>query len=349
MKWIYYISIISLLVFSCTTKPSSNPTEIIPEETKSDIVVDESLSIGSETDSAQTIRITCFSLKKIGPTMFKDKPGKFELVATLLAEYAELGIVVFDEYQNKTQTYVEVFKSAIYDKSDANLRCELSDLVDESISDSDEQFGFIWNQDLLQMTTDIKIYYHDGIKRDPAYVSFKCIPDGFDFTICSFHTRPDSEEVKLRNELMVLDDIYEEIQSQDPLENDIIFIGDFNAPPNIWNEQTDETLTIGYYFEPSVYDLTFLIVDQSTNLKGYNKKKARLYDNIFFLSDETDEYVSGSGTVIDFYQTGELDDYYNYIGSDEDLTLEEIADKMSTKALDHYPVYGEFYSQIDTY
>jgi hypothetical protein len=135
------------------------------------------------------------------------------------------GVCVVDELQDADGSALKVLEAAVTASAYTTIKMALSDRVGGGRK---EQFAFFWNPKVVDIVGKVQTVYFDEIERDPGVATFKA-KEGFDFTLCAFHTRPSGKE--LRDELAYLDNVYEHVQSMSDTENDIIFAGDFNAPP----------------------------------------------------------------------------------------------------------------------
>ena len=281
-------------------------------------------------ESRDTIRIAQVSLKNFGDTKASN-PAIVDFIADRISEQALYGVCVVDELQDKDQSAFAILESAI----DARAQVDIKFAVGSRVGGArKEQFGFYWNPFLVEMVGEVETL--DGeIERDPAYATFNCIGSGdtFDFTLVAFHTRPDSQREELKEELEQFDSILTQIQSMDPNENDIIFIGDFNAPPE---DRVGQSVSIRESMPIHGDNIVFTITSEPTN---FNRKK--IYDNLFFLKSETTEFVEGSGKVVHLSLMEH--EYEGKIPAGN--TFENW---FYRNVLDHSPVYGEFWVLVDS-
>ncbi len=145
-----------------------------------------------------------------------------------------------------------------------------------------EQYLFVYNEDRIDYVVNTSGYStesNDEYTREPFFAQFRA--GNFDFYLMTIHTKPDS----VHKEVPALKDAYLELQSNTPEEDDIIFLGDFNAKPPY--------ATVHSYIAmdsiATIHTIVFTI-NEATNTKG-----GELYDNIIFQSNYTSEYADSSG------------------------------------------------------
>ena len=125
----------------------------------------------------------------------------------------------------------------------------------------------------------------------------------FSFMLLNVHTDPDEVAVELK----VLESLSAWVRSQMPYEDDVIMLGDFNAPTSFIQE---------FRLFPSQFSA---IRDNWMT----NVRENRNYDNLVFDGASTSEFTGKSG-VVNFRQLYQLQ-------LEEALTVS-----------DHFPVWAEF-------
>jgi len=282
-------------------------------------------------DDPNLIRIAMVSLKNFGQAKANDPP-KLRFIADRIAEQAKYGVCAVDELQDKDGSAFLTLKKTVCKSAGIPIEMTLSAKVGGS---KKEQFGFFWNPQLMDKSADVQVFECNEIERDPAYATFKA-KLGFDFTLCVFHTRPDSELAGLRKELEHLDEVFDAIQQQDSSEDDIIFLGDFNASPYMRPKQPVAIAESIGDFAPYV---RWVIEDAPTNTL-----QNRVYDNIFFDVRHTTEYIPGGQNVV------RVDQMWCDFTSTDPTAPSDPADRpkyLQLKVMDHCPVYAEFRADID--
>lgn len=275
-----------------------------------------------------TIRISFLALKNFGDSRAGDAP-KLEFIADRIAEEAVLGVTVVDELQDSDESAFAVLKQAVNDSAKKHIDMALSKRVG---GNKKEQFGFFWNPALVRLKGDVGVQMNARIERDPGVATFTAV-DGFDFTLVAFHTRPSG--APLRQELHALAPVLEAVQDQDTKEQDVIFIGDFNAPPEDRKGQND---SIRENLGALGNRVTFAIRDAPTNVK-----QDKIFDNVFFDRSCTDEYIDDGQHVV------RLDALLKkYKGTIPGKNEKEKVEWFYRNVLDHCPVYANFRADKDS-
>ena len=289
-----------------------------------------SSSLLAEADP-NVVRIAAVSLKNFGQTKADDAP-RLKFIADRIAEQAIKGICAVDELQDKDGSAFVDLEQAVTKSAGTEIKMALSARVG---GNKKEQFGFFWNSALIDKIVDVHEYYCDEIERDPAYATFRA-KQGFDFTLCAFHTRPDSSRDELQEELKYLDNIFNAIQQQNDSENDIIFLGDFNAAPYT---RTGQSLAIAESIGDLAQYIHWVIRDVPTNTL-----QKKVYDNIFFDVRHTTEYILGEQNVVRIDQM-----WGNFASTDSGAptNTSKRPKYLQKKVMDHCPVYAEFRADVD--
>ena len=269
-------------------------------------------------------RIAVISLKNFGDAKATDPP-RLEFIADRIAEQAVKGVAVVDELQDIDGSALEILRVAVNEAARTRIVMRLSERVGDTRK---EQYGFFWNPEIISIVKDIETSFFEEISRDPAVITLRAF-GAFDFTLVAFHTRPSGQELKA--ELAHFDEIFAQVQASDLHENDIIFVGDFNAPPDPLTGQS--TSVLGEMDEAN--PLQFAITSAPTNIL-----QTKLYDNIFFDPAETDEYILGPQHVVRLDLM--LDEYAGEIPEENRLSW------FGRNVMDHCPIYAVFDGDRDT-
>lgn len=278
--------------------------------------------------SAETIRIAAFSLRVFGDAKAND-PARLDFIADRIAEQAVKGLCVVDELKDADGSALNKLEAAV--SASAHMAISAVFSLRVGSGSAAEQFGYFWNPQLMDITGPVATILFDEIERDPGVATFKAAA-GFDFTVCAFHTRPDSQAAELKAELAFLDDVFKRVQDQNIHENDIIFVGDFNAPPSPLPDQALGILTeMGH----TSVNFRFAITDRPTNLR-----QTKTYDNIIADADQTVEFVTGPQHVVPIFEM--LDEFVGTIPDSDQIGW------FLSNVVDHCPVYAVFRADLDT-
>ncbi len=98
--------------------------------------------------------------------------------------------------------------------------------------ESKELYAFIYRKDKIALLKRGQVYQDvdDEFIREPFYASFKS--GDFDFTLITVHILYGKNKTARRPEIQELSQVYASIQNEDPKENDVILLGDFNMSPD---------------------------------------------------------------------------------------------------------------------
>ena len=174
-----------------------------------------------------------------------------------------------------------------------------------------ERYAFMWRQDVVQILGDIRIYPDpdDGFIREPAIADFQA--GTFDFTLITIHSIYGDRKAERRAEAELLDEVYAAVQDADPLEQDVILLGDFNLPPE----------------DAAFADLTAILepLITGTSYTTISENAKSLYDNIWSDAAYVTEYTGQNG----------VDDF--------DVTVFDNDDRAASLAVsDHRPIWATF-------
>ena len=174
-----------------------------------------------------------------------------------------------------------------------------------------ERYAFMWRPDVVQILGDIRIYPDpdDGFIREPAIADFQA--GTFDFTLITIHSIYGDRKAERRAEAELLDEVYAAVQDADPLEQDVILLGDFNLPP-----EDAAFADLKAILEPLITGTRYTTISENA---------MSLYDNIWFDPAFVSEYDGQNG----------VDDF--------DVTVFDNDDKAASLAVsDHRPVWATF-------
>jgi endonuclease/exonuclease/phosphatase family metal-dependent hydrolase len=178
-----------------------------------------------------------------------------------------------------------------------------------------ERYAFLYRPDKVSVKQKGQLYAdpHNEFIREPFYASFQS--NNFDFTLITIHLLYGENEQQRRPELNHLAKVYDIIQQENPKEQDIIVLGDFNFPPqDIGWEPMKLKPAMTYLIKPPV---TTTITDTS------------LYDNFWFQQNYVREYTGKSG-VIKFDE--------NMFHNDDRLASRTVSD--------HRPIWAQFVTTL---
>lgn len=264
--------------------------------------------------SSGIIRIASFNAKRLGHG-FKDYP----LTARVLSSY---DLVALQEVM--TDSGVENLVNELEKLDSVNptdWKYEISEPVGRG--SYKEHYAYVWKSDMVSLTANSSYLVDDEPEdhfiREPYVSTFKA--GKFDFTMISSHLIWGDSKAQRREEAKALAAVYGQVQDNDPNENDVILVGDFNLPP------TDK----GWKEIKKIEGMSWLIKPPAKTTIG-TKKISSLYDNIWFQSGYLTEFTGNSGTYEFMHDL--IDD-------------ENVYEAARSLVSDHVPVWGEFSTEKD--
>lgn len=188
---------------------------------------------------------------------------------------------------------------------------QISDEVGRSVNQ--ERYAFLYDTSKVEVVEVGQTFPDpdDKFIREPYYATFQ--GGNFDFTIIAIHIIWGDTVKERCAEISALADVFNEVQDMNPLEQDVILVGDFNREP-------DDTDCFA-----ELYDIPSMTCLFNPPQKSHIKDTS-LYDNIWFQAKYLSEYHGISG-IDRFDET----DFGNDDGS------------ASLAVSDHRPVWAEFY------
>jgi endonuclease/exonuclease/phosphatase family metal-dependent hydrolase len=234
------------------------------------------------------------------------KVGNSDVTRILVDLVRKFDLVAIQELRSTEQNVLDRFLEMINSQG-ANYRYVVGERQGYTISK--EQYVYVYDATKLKvierpfLVPDSTNQMH----RPPLATRFQSteIPDqqAFSFTLLNVHTDPDN----VTTELKILETLLAWVRSQMPYEDDVILLGDFNAPTS---------LILEFRLLPSQFAA---IRDNWTT----NVRENRNYDNLVFDGAATSEFTGKSG-VLNFRQLYQL----------------QLEDALTVS--DHFPVWAEF-------
>lgn len=254
----------------------------------------------SSKRNTDSIRIASFNIRVFSSNSRDDE--ELGYVADILENY---DLIAIQELRDE-----EVLKRtvAMLGNRGKEYEYEISEKVGRRVK---ELYGFLYRKAVVRKVREGRLYEeeNDEFIREPFYATFSA--ENFDFTLVTIHVLYGSSKAERRPEVKKLAAVYQRIQDEDPAEQDIILLGDFNFPP------TDE----GFDNLKSISTMTSLIAPPlKTTITDTS-----LYDNFWFQQEYVREYAGESG-VDKFDET-----MFNNNDSKARLAVS-----------DHRPIWAEF-------
>ncbi|MGE4651102.1 MAG: endonuclease/exonuclease/phosphatase family protein, partial [Myxococcota bacterium] len=182
----------------------------------------------------------------------------------------------------------------------------ISDPVGRGLS---ERYAFFWRPKKVDALDAGTVWpdIDDDFIREPFYASFRA--GTFDFTLITIHVIFGDGVGGRRAEALLLDDVYHSVQDEDPNEQNVMLLGDFNLPPE--DTGMDEIDTI---LDPLLSGAVRTTISD-----------ASLYDNFWWESAFLSEWTGEAG----------IDRFDEAVFGDEDSVA-------SLAVSDHRPIWATF-------
>jgi len=254
---------------------------------------------GKSTDA---IKIATFNIQVFGESKIA-KPHVVDVLARVVRNF---DIVAVQEVRAKSDSVIPQFVSAI-NADGSRYQFVIGPRLGRTVSK--EQYTFIYDSTRIEIdpsSVGTSPNPGDRLHRPPMHARFRVRANppesGFSFWLVDTHTDPD--EVAL--EVNALAEVFQEMKSLRPDEDDVILLGDLNAGPPQFGK-IKQIPGIGW----AVSGVTT------------NTRRSKTYDNLIFDTRTTTEYTGTWGVL----------DLQNTFGLSLDKALE---------VSDHNPVWAAF-------
>jgi len=252
--------------------------------------------------TGETIRIASFNIQVFGDRK-SSKPHVMEYLASIARRF---DILAIQEIRTKSPDHMARFVELI-NRSGRHYDYVIGDRLGRT--SSKEQYAFVFDRQTIEVDRNSIYTVYDGddmLHREPLVAWFRVRgpspSDSFTFKLVNVHTDPD----EAIDEMNAMDDVYYAVANDQSDEDDVILLGDFNVN----YRQIGQLARVAH--------IHWVITNQETTTR-----KTKSYDNIFFSSRATTEFM-GRGGVMDFLR---------------EFNLTE-ADALEIS--DHMPVWAEF-------
>ncbi len=281
------------------------PTSNIGEETASGNLlsgpVKELSTIPPRTVNA--ILVGSFNMQRLGTSKLKD-PWVMERFAEIIRQF---DVIALQEITSIDQRTLPILVELV-NRSGGRYSYTISPRIGRESTGYYEQYGYVFDTTRIQSSPEVSYVVSDPadtLHREPFCGRFQTVAPGnqpFTFTLISIHTDPD----EVGHELDVLADVYRSVRQYEYPEDDIMLLGDLNAPPK------------GLKGLGQIPDLVPLIQNIFTNTR-----QSKTLDNILVDRVQTREFTGRAGII-------SLEKMFSLQMSD--------AERIS----DHVPVWAEF-------
>ena len=251
--------------------------------------------------SPSTVLIGSFNMQRLGKSKL-NKPWVMEKFAAIVTRF---DVLALQEINSKDLPAVQILVDQI---NAAGYKYSFTISPRIGRTSYFEQYAFVFDTEKIRSGNEFSYVVQDQadlLHREPFVGRFQAITSNaqpFQFTLINIHTDPD----EIKEELDVLADVYNSVRKYEYPEDDVLLLGDLNAPP-----QKMQRLVSIPAFVP-------LIVDLPTNTR-----KSKTLDNILVDSQTTREFTGRAGTI-------DLEEMFS------------VDQKTALEISDHLPVWAEF-------
>lgn len=265
----------------------------------------------SPPDENETLRIGAFNIQIYGKTK-ASKPDVMDALGQIIRTY---DIVAIQEIRDKPQTALPKLVDTV--NSDNS---QYAYVVSERLgrTTSKEQYAYIYNTLTVEVIDTPHTYPEpngtDPFHREPYIASFKSLNGNFDATLLVIHVDPD----EATEEINALGEVVTYAQGVYPDEHDFVVLGDLNADCSYFDEDSNSTMSDSSYF--------WCI---NNSLDTTTKSTDCTYDRIIITNAAVSDFTGDAGV-------------FRY-DTEFGLTYDE-----TIAVSDHYPVYAEFWSDMDS-
>jgi endonuclease/exonuclease/phosphatase family metal-dependent hydrolase len=250
-----------------------------------------------------SIIVGSFNMERLGPSKLAD-PWVMERFAEIIRQF---DVVAIQEITSSDQRTLPILVELV-NRSGGHYSYTISPRIGRQSTGYYEQYGYVFDTARVQSSPQVSYVVADEadvLHREPFCGRFQTVTSGvkpFSFTLISIHTDPD----EIGHELDVLADVYRSVRQFEYPEDDVILLGDLNAPPK------------GLKALGQIPDLVPIIQNVFTNTV-----QSKTLDNILVDRVNTREFTGRSGI----------------------LSLEKmfsLQTKDAGRISDHVPVWAEF-------
>ncbi|MDX1924968.1 MAG: endonuclease/exonuclease/phosphatase family protein [Pirellulaceae bacterium] len=253
--------------------------------------------------TVNTIMVGSFNMERLGPSKLGN-PWVMERFAEIIRQF---DVIALQEITSSDQRTLPILVQEV-NRNGGHYSYTISPRIGRKSTGYYEQYAYVFDTTRVQSSAEVSYVVADEadvLHREPFCGRFQTITRGvqpFNFTLINIHTDPD----EIGHELDVLADVFRSVRQYEYPEDDVMLLGDLNAPPN------------GLRSLGQIPDLVPLIQNLFTNTV---QKKA--LDNILADRVHTREFTGRAGII-------NLEKMFG-------LTLSD-AERIS----DHVPIWAEF-------
>jgi endonuclease/exonuclease/phosphatase family metal-dependent hydrolase len=178
--------------------------------------------------TTNTIIVGSFNMERLGPSKLGDQ-WVMERFAEIIRQF---DVIALQEITSNDQRTLPILVELV-NQSGGRYSYTISPRIGRQSTGYYEQYGYVFDTSRIQSSPKVSYVVADEadvLHREPFCGRFQTITPGaqpFSFTLISIHTDPD----EISHELDVLADVYRSVRQYEYPEDDIMLLGDLNAPP----------------------------------------------------------------------------------------------------------------------
>ena len=178
--------------------------------------------------TTSTVIIGSFNMQRLGPSKLED-PWVMDRFAKIIQQF---DVIALQEITSSDQRTLPILVNLV-NNSGGRYNYTISPRIGRASTGYFEQYGYVFDTSRVQSSPEVCYVVADEadvLHREPFCGRFQTITPGarpFTFTLISMHTDPG----EISHELDVLADVYRSVRQYEYPEDDIILLGDLNAPP----------------------------------------------------------------------------------------------------------------------
>ena len=216
-------------------------------------------------------------MEHLGPSKLGD-PWVMERFAEIIRQF---DVIAIQEISSKDQRALPVLVQEI-NRNGGQYSYTISPRIGRQSTGYFEQYGYVFDSTRIRSSAEVSYVVADEadvLHREPFCGRFQTATQGaqpFSFTLINIHTDPD----EISHELDVLADVYRSVRQYEYPEDDVMLLGDLNAPPK------------GLKSLGQIPDLVPIIQNVFTNTV-----QSKTLDNILVDRVQTREFTGRAGII----------------------------------------------------
>lgn len=178
--------------------------------------------------TTSTVIVGSFNLQRLGPTKLAD-PWVMERFAEVIRQF---DVIALQEITSSDQRTLPILVQEV-NRTGGRYSYTISPPIGRKSSGYYEQYAYVFDTTRIQSSPEVSYVVADEadvLHREPFCGRFQTLTRGaqpFSFTLINMHTDPD----EISHELDVLADVYRSVRQFEYPEDDVMLLGDLNAPP----------------------------------------------------------------------------------------------------------------------